>query len=280
MHSAVSDGTDQPEQLPEKVRNAGIDLFALTDHDTAAGYGRIRKVRRPEDPEVLSGVEFSCRDEIGKYHILGYGFDPDSDPIRHLVETGHSYRMKKAQARLDFLEDRFGFAFPEEEIRLLLSLSNPGKPHIGNLMVKYGYVENKEKAIREYINQVSFPSEYIRPEQAIQGILQGGGVPVLAHPVFGSGEELIIGEELEQRLKRLMGFGLQGVEAFYSGFSPKLRMQVLFFADKYRLYATAGSDYHGKNKLVEIGDTKLDRAMMVPAVRRFLERVLEKEAQG
>lgn len=274
MHSTLSDGTDKPEELLIKVRDAGIELFSLTDHDTAAGYAMIRKVLRPEDPRLLSGVEISCRDEKGKYHILGYGFDPVSEPVMRMIDTGHRYRMQKVRARLDFLKTEFGFAFPEEEIQHLLSLERPGKPHIGNLMVKYGYAESKEEAIGKYINQMRFHSEYLRPEEAIQGIILGGGIPVLAHPAFGSGEELIIGDEMEQRLKRLIGFGLRGVEAFYSGFTPKLRLQTLYFAEKFDLLVTAGSDYHGTNKLVALGDTKLNHALVIPTgMRRFLEEI-------
>lgn len=274
MHSTVSDGTDTPEELLERIRDAGIRLFALTDHDAVKGCGRIRRILQPDDPVLLTGVEFSCRDEEGKYHILGYGFEPDSEPIRHVVETGHRLRMMKFTARLDFLRDTFGFTFTEEEIHKLMLLDNPGKPHIGNLMVKYGYAETRDQAIDEFINRVSFPDAYVRPEDAVQGILRGGGIPVLAHPAFGSGDELIIGDEMEQRLRRLISYGLQGVEAFYSGFPPKLQAETLAFAEKFGLYVTAGSDYHGKNKLVRLGSTWLERADRIPdGMKRFFEDV-------
>lgn len=277
MHSTISDGTDTPEELLERIREAGIRIFALTDHDAVKGYERIRRLLSEDDPVLLSGVEFSCRDEEGKYHILGYGFDPESASVQNVVETGHRLRMKKLSARLEFLQSAFGITFPEEEVRRLFSLENPGKPHIGNLMVKCGYAKTKEDAIREYINRARIRSEYVRPEEAIQGILQGGGIPVLAHPFFGSGDELIIGKEMEQRLRRLIGFGLQGIEAFYSGFSPKLQAEALELAEKYRLYVTAGSDYHGKNKLVMLGSTGFDQTMEVPdGMRRFLEAVSHK----
>ena len=219
-------------------------------------------------------MEFSCRDQLGKYHILGYNYDPDGASIRAVVELGHGYRMKKVMARLDFIREKFGFTFPEEEISRLLALDNPGKPHIGNLMVQYGYAPSKEVAIRDYLNQAHFPGEYVRPEEAIRGILDSGGIPVLAHPAYGSGDELIIGEEMDQRLRRLTGFGLQGLEAFYSAFSPKLITGTLSFAGKYGLYVTAGSDYHGRNKLVALGETNLDRAEAMPGgMIRFLRQI-------
>ena len=274
MHSTVSDGTDTPEQLLDHVREAGIEVFALTDHDAVMGCDVIRRVRRADDPRFLNGVEFSCRDEQGKYHILGYGYDPASPSVRCIVEKGHTIRMKKVIARLEFLRTAFGFCFPDSEIQSLMSLNNPEKPHIGNLMVKYGYAESKKQAIDEYINQAKIRSEYIRPEEAIEAILQGGGIPVLAHPAYGSGDEMILGDEMDCRLRRLMDFGLRGMEAFYSGFTPKLVVKMLSFAEKYDLYVTAGSDYHGKNKLTALGDTNIGSVQTMPdGMRRFLEEV-------
>ena len=273
-HSTVSDGTDTPEALLSCARAAGLELFSLTDHDAVKGCERILALRAADDPRFLPGVEFSCRDEAGKYHILGYGYDASAEPIRSVTAKGHGMRMKKVQVRLDFLKTQFGFEFPKEEIEALLALDNPGKPHIGNLMVKYGYAPTKELAIKNYIDQLRLRSDYIRPEEAIAGILGSGGVPVLAHPCYGSGDELILGDELDKRVRKLMEFGIQGLEAFYSGFSEKLRAQVLALADHYGLYVTAGSDYHGTNKLVPLGSTGLASTTPQPeGLRRFLEHV-------
>ena len=275
MHTTVSDGTDTPEEILANVKEAEIELFSVTDHDAVKAGPMIRDLLKEGDPLFLTGAEFSCKDEEGKYHILGYGFDPDSEAIRQLVDLGHGYRMDKVNARLDFLRDEFNFVFPQEELNELLSMDNPGKPHIGNLMVKMGYAPTKEIAIKEYINKVRFPNKYVRPEEAIEGILGGGGVPVLAHPSYGNGDDIIVGQEMDQRLRKLIDFGLEGVEVFYSGFTDKLRSEMLSFAEKYDLYITAGSDYHGSNKLVVLGDTGCDNAAEGPqGMRRFLDRVL------
>ena len=273
-HSTVSDGTDTPEALLVSAREAGLELFSLTDHDAVKGCERICFLRTADDPLFLTGVEFSCKDEAGKYHILGYDYDPGSELLRRLVARGHESRVHKLQMRLDYLKTQFGFVFSEEEIRTLLALDNPGKPHLGNLMVKHGFAPTKEIAIKDYLDRFRLRSDYIRPEEAIAGILGSGGIPVLAHPCYGSGDELILGEELDQRFKKLMAFGLQGVEAFYSGFSEKLRAEVLALAERRKLYVTAGSDYHGTNKLVTLGSTGLEPTMEpVKGMCRFLERV-------
>ena len=276
MHTTVSDGTDAPDELLSKIRSSGMELFAVTDHDAFKACGIIRKLLGDGDPVFLTGIEFSCKDEYGKYHILGYGFDPDAEAIRQVVEKGHSYRIKKVNARLAFLDTTFGFRFPEKELQTLFAMDNPGKPHIANLMVKYGFAVTKEKAIKDYINQLHFRSEYVRPEEAIEGILRSGGIPVLAHPAYGSGDDIIVGEDMEKRLCRLMEFGLKGVEAFYSGFSSRIRREMLDFAERYGLFVTAGSDYHGTNKLISLGDTGLDEVDEWPeGLKRFVETVTE-----
>ena len=277
IHTTVSDGTDRPEELLSKIRVGGFELFSVTDHDDIKAVRIIRPLLKECDPHFLSGVEFSCRDELGRYHILGYGYDENGDSIRSIVEKGHSMRMVKTKARLDYVQKTYGFAFPEDELRQLLSMDNPGKPHIAKLMVQHGYAESISQAIHNYINGLRIRDQFLKPDEAIQSILDAGGIPVLAHPSYGDGDEILVGDEMETRLKHVLAFGLQGVEAFYSGFTDKLRAEVLSLAEKYSLYVTAGSDYHGTNKLVRLGDTGLDHCREWPeGLTRFLSAIADK----
>ena len=276
MHTTVSDGTDTPEQIIGIVKEAGITLFSVADHDSIKSSVMIKNLLTEDDPGFFSGVEFSCRDDEGKYHILGYGYDTNAESLKKITEFTHNNRMKKARLRLEYIKADYGFEFPREEIENLLNMDNPGKPHIGNLMVKYGYAPTKEIAIKDYINKLRVRTDYIRPETAIEGILAAGGVPVLAHPAYGDGDQLIIGDELDQRIKKLKGFGLEGIECFYSGFTVKLIRDAISLADKYGMYITAGSDYHGSNKMVELGDTGLDYTKDFPeSLHKFIRRVMQ-----
>ncbi len=274
IHTSVSDGTDAPKELIGLVKQAGIGLFSVTDHDAVKGCKTILELLKDGDPAFLPGVEFSCKDEYGQYHILGYGYDINAKPINETVDKGHGFRLSKLQKRFDFLKSEFGFEFSDEDVSAVFSLDNPGKPHVGNLMVRYGYAATKEEAIKKYINRFHSIDEYIRPEEAIEAITKSNGIPVLAHPSYGKGDELIQGSEMDGRLRRLMEYGLLGVEAFYSGFSPKLQKEMLDFADKYSLYVTAGSDYHGKNKLVVLADTNLPNVSDYPkGLIAFLKKI-------
>ena len=268
MHTSISDGTDSLEELLEHIIENGIELFSVTDHDSIAGGiempALLAELPAQGRPSFMRGVEFSCRDDKGKYHILGYGYDPIKPGIAEVVAEGHALRMKKTTDRLAFLKDEFGFEFSEEDVRELLQRDNPGKPHIAKLMIKYGYAETIQQGISEFINKKKFKNAHVSPITAIEGILKSGGIPVLAHPAYGDGDDLILGEELEERIRYLMDYGLSGLEAFYSGFTPKIQDEVLGFAEHYGLFVTAGSDYHGANKIVSLGETNLEEAEEMP----------------
>ncbi len=278
LHTLISDGTDSLADIIEKVRKACLGLFSVTDHDSMKAGVMVPPMLEELEPDqrtaFVRGIEFSCEDELGKYHILGYGYDPAVPGIAEVVEEGHRMRMRKTQARLQFLKEEFDFRFTDEEIDQLLERDNPGKPHIANLMIEHGYANDITDAIRNYINKREFKNEHVRPEDAVRGILKSGGIPVLAHPSYGDGDDLILGEEMERRLQHLIGFGLAGMEAYYSGFTAKIQEECLAFADRFDLYITAGSDYHGSNKMIEIGWTNLDDMAEAPAgLLRFLQDV-------
>ena len=175
MHTAVSDGTDEPKSIIDRVKSAGVDLFALTDHDAINGCTVVKDNLKKGDPAFIFGVEFSCKDEEGKYHILGYGYDENAPSINEVVDKGHNFRMEKLAKRLDFLKREYSFSFSEEDKESLFALNNPGKPHIGNLMVKYGYAKTKEEAIENFINNCTAKDEYVRPEEAISAVKRAGG---------------------------------------------------------------------------------------------------------
>jgi len=275
IHTTVSDGTDTPEEIINKVRAAGIDMFSITDHDAIDGAVEVSKITAKDDytPVFIKGIEFSCRDSFGKYHILGYDYDETKAEFTDVVKWSHEMRISKVKARIEFLKSEFGFSFSKDDIQKLFQNSNPGKPHIAKMMIKYGYASSVKEAFNNYLNRKKFPNEYLTPEKAIRAVIGGNGIPVLAHPAYGDGSQLIIGEDMDKRLKRLKEFGLQGIECYYSAFTPKLVQEMLDFADKYDFLVTAGSDYHGLNKLVMLGDTNLKKVSEGSRrLRDFLER--------
>ena len=259
MHSTWSDGTDSPRELLEKVENAGISYFAITDHDEYRGSRelllQLKEMRDEVRPAFITGAEFSCRDEEGKYHILAYAYDTRSPEILALMDDVHRTRLEKTVNRMAFLKDKFGFTFSREEYDVLMRHHNPGKPHIAKLMIRHGYAKTISDAIVNYIGRYHGPERRVRPEEAIEVTLKAGGIPVLAHGPFGDGEQNFGADEMEKRILRLKEAGLMGTEAFYSGYGAEHRDMMLELAGRYGLLVTAGSDYHGRNKSVRLGDT-------------------------
>ena len=122
MHTTASDGTDTPQALLENVRKAGITTFSVTDHDTVNAAQILCPLLMRGDPRFIPGAEFSCKDAHGKYHILGYGFDPTAASLHVLASRAHGLRMEKVKMRRALLETEYGFVFPPEEIDRLCDL--------------------------------------------------------------------------------------------------------------------------------------------------------------
>ncbi len=273
MHTNVSDGTDSPAELLEIVRRNGIDMFSITDHDDCEGCRMMSDILRPGDPLFVNGIEINAKEDGRKYHILGYGFDSSHEKMIALIHKVHKIRQNKVKGRIEFLAKQFGYVFPEHELDALFANRNPGKPHIGNLMVKYGYAPNRNVAIADYINRYREPQEHVTPEEAIGTILQAGGVPVLAHGLFGDGGQNLSEKELRYRVDHLSSIGLRGLECYYSGYSVQQQKITRCICEDYDLLATAGSDYHGLNKVVRPGEHGLGNEKEDDRIMKFLNEL-------
>lgn len=278
IHTTFSDGTDTLEELIPKVREAGIELFSVTDHDTIEGARKVQQMISQKDasiPLFIPSVELSCEDEKGKYHILGYGYRKDAQVLDQLILKTRRIRREKLYNRLNFLKERFGIVFSEEEVDWLNHMYNPGKPHIAELLIKHGYAATSQEAMDLYLNKRQVIEESIDPGSVIDTILHSGGIPVLAHPPYGDGEQYLAREELDDRVRRLKDCGLQGIEGYYCRYEEKTTEEMLDLARRYDLYVTAGSDYHGTRKNACLAGHHLSRVSEGSArLLSFLEAVL------
>lgn len=259
-HSAASDGTDTPLQLVEKVKAAGIRMFALTDHDTVAGVETLLKTPM-EGVTLIPAIEFSCRMDTGKCHILGYCCDTAHPAFQAALKEGTALREGKLNLRLDFLRNR-GINFPEEELDKLRQLPSVGKPHLGNLMVQYGYADNRTEAIQNTINLCRTGSSRIPAVTAVSAILASSGVPVWAHPLGGEGEKETGLDQFTAMLDELQGYGLRGMECYYSKYPMGLCERLAVIAQHHDLLVSGGSDYHGTNKSIALGTLNADGQAM------------------
>lgn len=251
MHSTASDGTDSPLRLAEKARAAGIGIFALTDHDTVSGAELLRE-QPPEGMVFIPGIEFSCRMDSGKCHILGYACGAAHPAFQDALAQGAALRRAKLEKRLAFLGEK-GIRFPEEELERLRRIPSVGKPHLGNLMVRYGYAPDRQRAITEVLNLCPTESSRIAAKTAVGAILASGGVPVWAHPLGGEGERELGPEQFGRMLEELTGYGLMGMECWYSKYQAALCGRLAETAEARGLLVSGGSDCHGTNKSIPPG---------------------------
>ena len=250
IHTTASDGSDSPAELARRL--GGLKLFSVTDHDTIDGALAMEPLV-PAGIGYIRGVEFSCVFPGGKCHILGYGYDPANPVFRSALQEGAQLRQEKLRRRLAHLQERFGIAFTEEELHWLHSLSSPGKPHLGRLLLNRGLAPDLNSAIRTYLSGVP-GRDRIEAKTAIEAIRAAGGIAVWAHPLGGEGEKRLTRAEVEARLEILTGLGIQGLECRYSRYSNADEALLLGFARSHGLLVTGGSDYHGSNKKgIELG---------------------------
>lgn len=246
IHTAASDGSDTPAQLAEKVLEAGLELFSVTDHDTIEG-ALAMEALLPGGVGYIRGVEFSCISPGGKCHILGYGYDPAHPQFRAALEEGAQLRREKLERRIAHLREQFGIVLTEEELQWLHSLKSPGKPHLGGLLLERGLAPDRSTAIRHYLSGVP-GRDRIASKTAIDAIRASGGIAVWAHPLGGEGEKRLPEEQLEALLTVLLSEGIQGLECHYSRYSRAESELLLGHARARGLIVTGGSDYHGVNK--------------------------------
>ncbi|MBE6951390.1 MAG: PHP domain-containing protein [Ruminococcaceae bacterium] len=246
IHTTASDGSDTPALLAEKLAASGIRLFSVTDHDTIDGALEMEGLV-PKGACFLRGVEFSCVSPAGKCHILGYGYDPACPEFLAALEEGRSLRREKLARRLEHLQEKFDITLTDRELQWLNSLKSPGKPHLGKLLVDRGMAPDLTAAIQTFLKGVP-GRDRIEAETAVRAIAAAGGLPVWAHPLGGEGEKRLSKEKFAAQLETLLGFGIRGLECWYSRYSMEDVHFLLEQAKKHGLIVTGGSDYHGANK--------------------------------
>lgn len=255
LHTSASDGSDTPTELVERARAAGLTVISVTDHDTLQGCREAIKMA-DDKLKIITGIEFSCN--YGKEngfdcHILGYGFNPDSKELLDAIAHGRQMRREKLKARIEYLDRHFGVRLDSKELEWLYSLNSAAKPHLAGLIVKRGLADSVGDAIDKYFNGDDFPDDRIDAREAIEAIASAGGISVYAHPLGGEREEHLSSEELLPRAEALVSLGLMGLECYYSRYSREEINLLLSLSESFGLLVSAGSDYHGRNKTVELG---------------------------
>lgn len=253
IHSNCSDGSDSVQELVKNIQKAGLDIFALTDHDTVEGGSEISKLV-PDGIKFIPSVELTCKAGSIKCHILGYNCDYTNSTLLNLIEKGKILRRKKLETRVKYLKDVWNIELNKDELDWLYSRKSVVKTHIANVLVKRGLAPDNLSAMQKYLDGCKAGDTRFTGEEAINAITESGGIPVWAHPLGGEGEKHYSKEEFLPKLDEMLNFGIKGLECYYSRYTLNESEFLIDCAEKNSLLVSGGSDYHGNNKNnIEIG---------------------------
>ncbi|MGW7685292.1 PHP domain-containing protein [Kribbella sp. NPDC054772] len=248
-HSNRSDGTDPVDVLMTHARQAGLDVIALTDHDTADGWVDGRRAAEELGIGFLPGLEISCKLDGISVHLLGYLPDPAYPPLAadlQVVREGRTDRIPTIVARLNSI----GVPLTVDEV-LAQATGTPsvGRPHVADALVANGTVANRSEAFDKYLadgRAGHVPHYAIEPGRAIDLVREAGGVPVIAHP-WGRSSYKVMTEDTVARL--VQDHGLAGIEVDHQDHSPESRDALRAIANNLGIIYTGSSDHHGAGKI-------------------------------
>ncbi|AJE82530.1 hypothetical protein SLNWT_2154 [Streptomyces albus] len=265
-HSTASDGTDTPAELVQKAAAAGLDVVALTDHDSTRGHAEARAAL-PEGLTLVTGAELSCRlDGVG-LHMLAYLFDPAEPELLARRELVRDDRVPRAKGMIAKLRE-LGVPVTWEQVARIAGRGSVGRPHLAEALVELGVVDTVSDAFspqwlgdggRAYVDKFE-----LDPFEAIRLVKAAGGVTVFAHPAAVKRGRTLP----EESLAALAAAGLDGLEADHMDHEPATRARLHGLAAELGLLATGSSDYHGSRKTCSLGDFTTDPEVYGEITRR------------
>ncbi|HEX4725359.1 MAG TPA: PHP domain-containing protein [Pseudonocardiaceae bacterium] len=255
-HSSVSDGTDSPADLVAAAAAAGLDVVALTDHDTTKGWAAATEAL-PAGLTLVRGAELSCTSPDGRgrtctVHVLAYLFDPESPTIvaeQHRLRGERRQRLRKMAVRMR--EDGLPID-PDEVMAGLPAGSSAGRPHLAMALQRAGLVQTVAEAFSRYLDnngRYYLPKADTPVRDAIRMINDAGGVTVLAH-AFAQARGRTVTPDV---IGDLAAAGLAGIEVDHPDHDAAARTRLRGIAAELDLPITGSSDYHGRNKSVTLG---------------------------
>ncbi|MGZ4437086.1 MAG: PHP domain-containing protein [Nocardioidaceae bacterium] len=248
-HSDRSDGTDTPAALVRRAAHEGVDVLAITDHDTTEGWDQAAHVAERTGVRLVRGLEVSCRYAGSGVHLLAYLPDPDYPPLvaeLRRVLDGRNSRLPAILERLRGL----GIHIEASDVRRLAGdAAALGRPHVADALVEAGVVASRDEAFATLLGPggPAYVDRYAADlERTIGLVAAAGGVTVVAHPWAKRHEHSALDEAGFDRLRLA---GLAGIEVDHQDHDPLARKELRGIAHELGLVVTGSSDYHGTGKV-------------------------------
>ncbi|GAB2816289.1 PHP domain-containing protein [Streptomyces chlorus] len=265
-HSTASDGTDSPADLVRAAGAAGLDVVALTDHDTTRGHAEALAAL-PAGLTLVTGAELSCRYDGISMHMLAYLFDPEEPALLAERELVRDDRVPRAQGMVAKLNG-LGVPVTWEQVARIAGDGSVGRPHIATALVELGVVETVNDAFtREWLadgGRAHLAKHETDPFEALRLIKGAGGVAVFAHPAASKRGRTVP----ESGIAELAEAGLDGIEVDHMDHDPETRARLRGLAKELGLLVTGSSDYHGSRKSCVPGEFTTDPEVYGEITRR------------
>lgn len=247
-HSRVSDGTTSPRELVHAAAAAGLDVVALTDHDTTGGWAEAEQAAVETGIGLVRGIEISTRYRGAGVHLLAYLPDASDPALQAELARIVAGRQDRVPAMLGRLQE-LGIAATEEALAEVSGGNEvTGRPHIADLLVHLGVVATRDEAFAQYLSDggPAFVDRYAADLVEMIGLVHAArGVTVVAHP-WGRGSEHVLDESGFVALKQA---GLDGIEVDHLDHDPCARARLREIAQRLDLVVTGASDHHGAGKV-------------------------------
>ena len=245
LHTTASDGRLSPQEIVLKASQLGLDVIAITDHDSVEGIPPALEAAK-SFPQllVIPGVEINTYVPQGEVHILGYFIDYHDPELKHTLEELRNSRYERGHKMVAKLAD-IGIDIDWKRVLELAAGGTIGRPHIAQAILERGYSSSLQEAFNKYIGRngpAYVERKRLTPLDAVELILNIGGLPFLAHPAHI--------EYLDAFVPQLKKAGMAGLEVYYANYSPSKIARLQALAKKYDLIASGGSDYHGLDNTI------------------------------
>ncbi len=241
-HTNRSDGAHDPAELVEYAAGRGVEVLAVTDHDTMAGVAEAEATGRAIGVRVIPGIELSIKVPHGSMHLLGYFDDPAPEPLAGLIAGFGETRIERAREMVARLND-MGIALDFDDVLAGAAGAPLGRPHIAEALIRAGHVADRKEAFDRYLadgRPAYVGSDGLAVEEGVVLVRESGGAPVLAHPATLRLDDA----HLDPFVGRLARAGLAGIEVHRPEHSPDQFAGYGALARKYDLIPSGGSDYH------------------------------------
>ena len=272
-HSTRSDGLDSPTDLMINAKKAGLDVIALTDHDTVSGWDEARGKAFELGLGFVPGIEVTSVSDIERFgrtirisvHLLAYLPDPDHKALEIVLGDTVATREARGRAIVEKLAEQIPITW-EMVLDHLDKGATIGRPAIADTLVTMGLVPDRSAAFDYYLSTdgpfyVSHST--VSTLEAIGLIGQAGGVPVIAHPLKGVGPDTDPEDLPVDHFEEMIAAGLQGVEVYHRDVPETARKWLHELAAKHDLIITGSSDYHGvSGKPNQLGENTTSQEML------------------